>query len=96
MDVITHLNCGNCQFTHDAKTEPVTKNDLNEQGGVDTKDKSELKRAKAVRLITLPGFVGTDVKAWCSCKKVDQWVTHHMWCTSWENGALRAWDKEKS
>jgi hypothetical protein len=80
---ISRLNCSNCRYFSSQK-EPVTDSDLNVQGGIKDRTPDESKKAKEIKLITLPGKMKVDFKHWCNSTDVDQWVTEHMWCRAWE------------
>jgi hypothetical protein len=83
---IAGTNCYNCKFVSD-KEEPVSPRELNNEGGIDPKDKDEMERAKKADLITLPGGLKTDSvnKKFCYHEKVVMYVTARMCCAYWDN-----------
>lgn len=95
-DVIEGTNCGNCMYTQKSVSEKVEKEDLNSQGGIDSKAKKDLKLAEKADLITLPGDMLTDTKKHCNHPMVDQFVTSRMCCAYWDSeGTHRAYGDQK-
>jgi hypothetical protein len=54
MEKVIGTNCYNCKFVA-LQEMAVDPKDLNEEGGIDPKNKDETERAKKADLITLPG-----------------------------------------
>ena len=62
MEKVIGTNCYNCKFIADKEVAVDTK-DLNIEGGIDTRKKQEMERAKKADLITLPGGTKVDVNS---------------------------------
>ncbi len=93
---IVGTNCYNCKYIS-KKEEAVNSKDLNDEGGLDPKNKEETDRAKTADLITLPGGTKTDAssKKFCNHKKIQMYVTVRMCCAYWDNeGVKRPWMKK--
>ena len=87
-------NCYNCKFVAD-KEEIIDPKELNGIGGIDPKNKDEMKKAKKADLITLPGGNNRDAKAkrFCNHEEVMMHVTVRMCCAFWDNvGVKRPWE----
>jgi len=86
---IVGTNCYNCMYVK--KAEEVDSNELNYEGGIDPKNKDELKRAKEADLITLPGGSKSDVtdKRFCEHPKIKMYVTARMCCAFWDNKRVK-------
>ena len=69
-------NCYNCKFIAD-KEMAVDPKELNDEGGIDPKNKEEMERAKKADLITLPGGSNADAtnKRFCCNEQVKMNVT---------------------
>lgn len=92
---IKGTNCSNCKFTKDQKSQDVTADDLNEQGGTIPENDKQLEAAKQGDLITMPGDHTPKVKVMCSHTKIKQFVTQAMCCAYWDApGTLRAYGKQ--
>lgn len=90
---IVGTNCYNCKYIS-KKEEPINSNDLNNEGGLDPKNKQEMARAKKADLITLPGGTKADAssKKFCNHEKIKMYVTVRMCCAYWDNeGVKRPW-----
>lgn len=95
-DKIVGTNCYNCVFIS-KKEEPVSQNELDDQGGIDPKTLEEMERAKNADLITLPGGSQADAtnKKLCYNDKIRMFVTVRMCCAYWDNkGVRRPWKKQ--
>jgi hypothetical protein len=93
MEKVTGTNCYNCRFIADQE-EKVDPAELNPVGGIDPKDKHEMKRAEKADLITLPGGTKSDAttKKYCKHKEISMYVTVRMCCGYWDNvGVKRPW-----
>lgn len=93
---ILGTNCYNCKYIS-SKIDQVFQEDLNESGGIDPKNDSEMRRAEAADLITLPGGSRNDVaeKRQCRHPKVNMPVTARMCCSYWDNDrVIRPWLKQ--
>jgi len=91
---IMGTNCYNCMYIK--KPETVTPKELNDEGGIDPKNKDELKRAEKADLITLPGGNKSDSKdkRFCDNPKIKMFVTARMCCAFWDNTRVkRPWKK---
>lgn len=94
---IPGTNCFNCMYVS-KKDEIIDQNELNDQGGIDPKNDSDMKKAKAADLITLPGGTKADAaaKRFCVNKEIQMYVTTRMCCAYWDNSAVRRpWKKGK-
>lgn len=91
---ITGTNCLNCSYASYDK-EPVSKKELDQQGGLKITDKRDLQLAKESDLVTLPGKGTPTEKFFCSHPKVKQYVTERMCCMYWDaEGVYRAYGKK--
>ncbi len=93
IEKVIGTNCFNCMWIG-KKEEPVTFEELNNEGGIDPKNRDELDRAKNADLITLPGGSKEDAKSkkLCHNEKVKMYVTVRMCCAYWDNaGVKRPW-----
>lgn len=94
--VIEGTNCGNCMYTQKSVSEKINKEDLNSQGGIDSKSEKDLELAEKADLITLPGEMSVDTKKHCNHPMVDQFVTSRMCCAYWDSeGTHRAYGDQK-
>ena len=92
---IVGTNCYNCKFVAE-KEEAVDKKELNDEGGIDPRNKDELKIAKKADLITLPGGsrIGVKTKRYCNHREIKMHVTVRMCCAYWDNeGVKRPWTR---
>jgi hypothetical protein len=93
MEKVIGTNCYNCEFVAEQE-KTVDPKELNEEGGIDPKNKDELERAKKANLITLPGGSKADAttKKYCNNEQVKMYVTVRMCCAYWDNvGVKRPW-----
>jgi len=93
MEKVIGTNCYNCEFVAIKETAADPK-ELNDEGGIDPKNKDELDRAKKADLITLPGGSKTDAatKRYCNKEQIKMYVTVRMCCAYWDNaGVKRPW-----
>ena len=92
---IIGTNCFNCKFVG-RDEETVDPKELNEEGGINPKNKEEMERAKKADLITLPGGSKADSKdkRFCSHAEIRMYVTERMCCAYWDNEEVkRPWKK---
>lgn len=93
-DKFKGTNCANCKFLKKDSVRDVDSSELNEQGGIDYKDPEDLKKAKAVDLVTLPGDNKILKMGFCDHPKVKLNVTPKTCCALWDNkDAIRAWEE---
>lgn len=93
-EVIAGTNCGNCLYGS-SEQEPVSKSDLNPQGGLISENPKELKLAQAADLITLPGEATVSTKFYCTHPKLRQYVTRRQCCIHWDaTGVYRAFGEK--
>ncbi len=88
-------NCFNCVFIS-KKDEPVSADELNDQGGIDPKTVEDMQKAEKADLITLPGWSKQDAatKRLCYNEKIKMYVTTRMCCRYWDNKEVRRpWKK---
>jgi len=93
VEKIIGTNCYNCKYIAPQET-PVDSKELNDEGGIDPKNKDELERAKKADLITLPGGFKNDptTKKYCNHEEIKMYVTARMCCGYWDNvGVKRPW-----
>jgi hypothetical protein len=93
MEKVVGTNCYNCKFVA-LQDKAVDTKDLNEEGGIDPKNKDDLERAKKADLITLPGGskVDASTKRFCNNEQIKTYVTVRMCCAYWDNaGVKRPW-----
>lgn len=96
MGKVIGTNCYNCKFVADQE-KTVDPKDLNEEGGIDPKNKDELERAKKADLITLPGGSKADAtsKRYCYNEEIKMYVTVRMCCAYWDNVGVKRPGKSK-
>jgi len=88
-------NCYKCKFIAE-KEMAVDPKELNDEGGIDPRNKEEMERAKKADLITLPGGSKADAenKKFCNNEEIKMFVTVRMCCAYWDNvGVKRPWKK---
>ena len=93
---VVGTNCYNCKFVAN-NSEPMTPQELNNEGGINPKNAEEMDRAENADLITLPGGTKADAtsKRLCYNKKIEMYVTIRMCCAYWDNeGVIRPWKKQ--
>ena len=78
-------NCRNCVFWREDLEKPVTKEELNPNGGLKAPNDEYIKMSKEVDLATLPGKATVKIKAFCDNDKVKDWVTERMCCSMWDS-----------
>ena len=89
---IEGTNCANCLYAA-PPMEPVSPDELNEQGGVKIEGQAELKRAEKADLITLPGGGSPEIKFSCGHSSVNLPVNERMCCVYWDApGTFRPWE----
>jgi hypothetical protein len=77
-------NCKNCIFWRKDLTRPVSKDEVNENGGLKAPSDEYIKMSKEVDLVTLPGKGTVKEKAFCDNDHVMEWVTERMCCALWD------------
>jgi hypothetical protein len=95
MAKVEGTNCYNCMYVS-RDNEKVSKDELNDEGGIDPRNDREMRKAKAADLITLPGGTKKDArnKRFCTHPMVTMGVTVRMCCAYWDNKAVkRPWKK---
>jgi hypothetical protein len=95
VEKVIGTNCYNCLYIANQETSTDAK-ELNDEGGIDPKNKEEMERAKKADLITLPGGSKTDAKTkrYCNNGQVKMFVTARMCCAYWDNVSVkRPWKK---
>jgi hypothetical protein len=81
-------NCRNCVFWREDLEKPVTKGELNTNGGLKAPNEEYIKMSKEVDLGTLPGKASVKVKGFCDNDKVKDWVTERMCCALWDSDKM--------
>lgn len=84
VEKVTGTNCKNCIFWREDLVRPVSKDEVNENGGLKAPSKEYLKMSKEVDLATLPGKATVTEKGFCDHDKVMEWVTERMCCALWD------------
>jgi hypothetical protein len=93
---VTGTNCYNCLYVA-KNAEAIDLDALNNQGGINPQNQTEMKKAEKADLITLPGGTKIDVinKKFCHNPAIQMYVTIRMCCAYWDNpGVIRPWKKQ--
>ncbi len=87
--IVDGTNCANCKFVN-PKGVKVSKDELNEQGGIEITDPKKIKLAQTADLLTMPGKKLPKKKHYCGHPKISMFVSERQCCGFWSNtGALR-------
>lgn len=84
-------NCRNCSWWKPDSEKPVTKEELNKNGGLKAPNDEYVAMCKRIDLGTLPGEDhNVKVKGFCEHKEINDWVTERMCCSQWDaDGMIR-------
>ena len=82
-------NCRNCVYWRRDLEKPVTKEELNPNGGLKAPNKEYIAMSKRIDLGTLPGKdSGVKVKGFCDHDMIKDWVTERMCCSQWDSDGM--------
>lgn len=82
-------NCRNCVYWRKDLEKPVTKEELNPNGGLKAPNKEYIAMSKRIDLGTLPGKdSGVKVKGFCDHDMIKDWVTERMCCSQWDSDGM--------
>lgn len=82
-------NCRNCVYWRKDLEKPVTKEELNPNGGLRAPNKQYIAMTKRIDLGTLPGKdSGVKVKGFCDHDMIKDWVTERMCCSQWDSDGM--------
>lgn len=88
---VVGTNCRNCSWWKPGSEKPVTKEELNKNGGLKAPNAEYVAMCKRIDLGTLPGEDhSVKVKGFCDHKEINDWVTERMCCSQWDaDGMIR-------
>lgn len=91
VEKVVGTNCRNCSWWKPGSEKPVTKEELNKNGGLKAPNKEYIAMSKRIDLGTLPGEDhNVKVKGFCEHKEINDWVTERMCCSQWDaDGMIR-------
>lgn len=82
-------NCRNCVYWRKDLEKPVTKEELNKNGGLKAPNKEYIEMSKRIDLGTLPGEDhNVKVKGFCDHSAIKDWVTERMCCSQWDSDGM--------
>lgn len=82
-------NCRNCSYWREDLEKPVTKEELNPNGGLKAPNKEYIAMSKRIDLGTLPGKDSSvKVKGFCDHDSIKDWVTERMCCSQWDSDGM--------
>lgn len=82
-------NCRNCVYWRKDLEKPVTKEELNPNGGLKAPNKEYIAMSKRIDLGTLPGKdSGVKIKGFCDHDQIKDWVTERMCCSQWDSDGM--------
>lgn len=82
-------NCRNCVYWRKDLEKPVTKEELNPNGGLKAPNKEYIAMSKRIDLGTLPGKDSdVKVKGFCDHDMIKDWVTERMCCSQWDSDGM--------
>ena len=82
-------NCRNCVSWRKDLEKPVTKEELNPNGGLKAPNEEYIAMSKRVDLGTLPGKDGgVKIKGFCDNDMIKDWVTERMCCAQWDSDGM--------
>jgi hypothetical protein len=93
---VAGTTCKNCSFSQTKPSVKVSKDELNEFGGLTPTDKKDIANQKG-GVITMPGK-NSQLKncGVVSHQQINQYVTERMWCNFWNvPGTLRSFTPDK-
>ena len=86
---VVGTNCRNCVYWRKDLEKPVTKEELNPNGGLKAPNKQYIAMSKRIDLGTLPGKdSGVKVKGFCDHDMIKDWVTERMCCSQWDSDGM--------
>lgn len=86
---VVGTNCRNCVYWRKDLEKPVTKEELNPNGGLKAPNKEYIAMSKRIDLGTLPGKdSGVKVKGFCDHDMIKDWVTERMCCSQWDSDGM--------
>ena len=91
VEKVVGTNCRNCMWWKEGSEKPVTKEELNKNGGLKAPNKEYIAMTKRIDLGTLPGEDhSVKVKGFCEHEEINDWVTERMCCSQWDaDGMIR-------
>lgn len=91
VEKVEGTNCRNCSWWKKDSEKPVTKEELNKNGGLKAPNDEYIAMSKRIDLGTLPGEDhNVKVKGFCEHKEINDWVTERMCCSQWDaDGMIR-------
>jgi len=91
VEKVEGTNCRNCSWWKKDSEKPVTKEELNKNGGLKAPNDEYIAMSKRIDLGTLPGEDhNVKVKGFCDHKEINDWVTERMCCSQWDaDGMIR-------
>lgn len=91
VEKVVGTNCRNCSWWKPDSEKPVTKEELNKNGGLKAPNDEYIAMSKRIDLGTLPGEDhNVKVKGFCDHKEIMDWVTERMCCSQWDaDGMIR-------
>lgn len=91
VEKVVGTNCRNCSWWKPGSEKPVTKEELNKNGGLKAPNDEYVAMCKRIDLGTLPGEDhNVKVKGFCEHKDINDWVTERMCCSQWDaDGMIR-------
>lgn len=91
VEKVVGTNCRNCSWWKPNSEKPVTKEELNKNGGLKAPNDEYVAMCKRIDLGTLPGEDhNVKVKGFCEHKEINDWVTERMCCSQWDaDGMIR-------
>lgn len=82
-------NCRNCVYWRKDLEKPVTKEELNPNGGLKAPNDEYVAMSKRIDLGTLPGKdASVKIKGFCDHTEVKDWVTERMCCSQWDSDGM--------
>ena len=82
-------NCRNCVYWRKDLEKPVTKEELNKNGGLKAPNDEYVAMCKRIDLGTLPGEDhNVKVKGFCDHSVIKDWVTERMCCSQWDSDGM--------
>lgn len=82
-------NCRNCVYWRKDLEKPVTKEELNPNGGLKAPNIEYIAMSKRIDLGTLPGKDSSvKIKGFCDHDTIKDWVTERMCCSQWDSDGM--------
>ncbi len=86
---VVGTNCRNCVYWRKDLEKPVTKEELNPNGGLKAPNKEYVAMSKRIDLGTLPGKDNNvKIKGFCDHDSIKDWVTERMCCSQWDSDGM--------